>query len=242
MNQLILESIRVERNNKLICKDLSLVFNEEIYTLLGPNGSGKTSLLYALAQWLPLQAGNIKLNENNVVNLDTKARALLIGILPQNALINLSCSVFDFVLTGRFPYQSYFASPSDQDYAKVKEMLALLELSNLAKRCINTLSGGELQRAKIACILTQDPTVFLLDEPCNHLDIKYQLILLEYLKYLTKNKKKIIILSSHHYHLTKAFSEKNLLLFESGPTLYDAIITKKVLADLYQLPENCSLL
>ena len=138
--------------------------------IIGPNGAGKTTLLRCLAGELPLVAGGVLLNHQSLAALNARERARLLAYLPQT-------TPFAFAYTTMELVGLQVASARS-----LHDALETLELHPLVTRSLLSLSGGERQRAAIGRVLAQSPPILLLDEPLTHLDLRYQLRLLEHLK------------------------------------------------------------
>jgi iron complex transport system ATP-binding protein len=185
----------------------------EILAVTGENGSGKSTLLRAIAGLLPIDSGEITLDENALTTLTPKERAKLISVVFQTAAgAEFSeFTVFDTVLTGRFPYaKNFLASYSEEDRKIADKYIALTELDELKSRAITTLSGGQLQRVFLARAFCSEPKILLLDEPDNHLDLRYKKLLADILKkWITPER---CVISVFHNLQNALFSERLMLL------------------------------
>lgn len=141
--------------------------------IVGPNGSGKTSLLRALAGTLPVSGGSVALDNRGIDCYSDRERARRIALVVQEEPGDLPLTVADSVALGRFPQQGFAAQLTSADAAIVTATLRRVDMLDFARRRMDTLSGGERQRALIARALAQEATHILLDEPTNHLDIRH---------------------------------------------------------------------
>lgn len=139
----------------------------ELWAVLGPNGCGKSTLLLTLAGLLAPASGRVSLGGRNLHTLRDAARARLVGLLPQDGATDFHGTVASFAALGRLPHR-------DTASGLVAAALDALALGGLAARRCEHLSGGELQRARIAQLLAQDTPLMLLDEPFAHLDLAHQ--------------------------------------------------------------------
>ena len=188
----------------------------ECWGLLGRNGAGKTSLLKCLAGIIKPEEGSITLDSVPMGNYDRSQLALRIGMLFQENLSGLPATVFETVLLGRHPYSGALLKDSLEDIQIVEDILEEVELNKLKDRELDTLSGGELQKVGIALLLAQDPDVFLLDEPSNHLDIAFKARLKTILKDRVAGKSASLFLATHDINYVNEFCDKLVLLLENG--------------------------
>ena len=143
--------------------------------LLGPNGSGKTSLLRLLAGLARPVSGVVRLGDRDVHRMRVRERARVLALVEQEATTALDLSVRQVVELGRTPYRSRLVVGDPEGAEAVTVALRTAQVEELAGRAWRTLSGGERQRTHLARALAQQPEVLLLDEPTNHLDLRHQL-------------------------------------------------------------------
>ncbi|AUX79590.1 MULTISPECIES: ABC transporter ATP-binding protein [Sinorhizobium] len=150
----------------------------EMLGLLGPNGSGKTSLLRLLAGLKQPQSGRISLERQDIKAIPRRMMAQRVAFVEQHATTNANLTVVDVVKLGRFPHRSMFSGWTGADEEAVEEALLRSGMAGKRNERWQSLSGGEKQRAHIARALAQSPKELILDEPTNHLDIQHQIGLL----------------------------------------------------------------
>ena len=150
----------------------------EMLGLLGPNGSGKTSLLRLLAGLKQPHSGRIRLAAQDIKAIPRRTMAQRVAFVEQHATTNANLKVVDVVKLGRFPHHSMFSGWTSADEAAVEEALLRSGMAGKRNDRWQSLSGGEKQRAHIARALAQSPKELILDEPTNHLDIQHQIGLL----------------------------------------------------------------
>lgn len=202
---------------KTICCDLNLRINAgECWGILGMNGVGKTTLLHTLAGLKPAQVGDILVNGKPRSDYHARELAQLCGILFQDYLDTFPCTVLEAALIGRHPYMRQWQWESDADKSKARAALQQVGLADLEQRDITTLSGGERRRLAIATLLTQAPQIMLLDEPANHLDLHYQVNLLQQLTQDCRKNEKAMIMVMHDVNLAARFCDHVLLLSAKG--------------------------
>jgi iron complex transport system ATP-binding protein len=234
------KNFSVKIAQQVICHDLNLQIKPgETWGILGPNGSGKTTLLHALANLHPRLHGDILLKNKNILALSSKEIATQIGILFQTTQDTFPQSVFEYCLQGRYPHLSYFGWENKEDHDIAREALTIMALDNKLTQSIQTLSGGERRRLSIAQLLTQAPFIYVLDEPINHLDMDYQIKILNHFKTLTLQHHKSVILSLHDINLAYHYCDQIIMLWGDGTILQgtpDVVLTTENLSQLYQHP------
>ena len=155
--------------------DLSFRLNEgEWLMLAGPNGAGKSTLIEAIAQGVPY-TGTIRWGNEDIRSLKSSAFAQRIGVLSQKNNVSYAYTVEEIVGLGRYAYKAgLFSGRDDRGREQVDKALEMTGLTELRHASMLTLSGGEMQRVFLAQVFAQNPQVLILDEPANHLDLKYQ--------------------------------------------------------------------
>ncbi|KAB2761396.1 ABC transporter ATP-binding protein [Brucella anthropi] len=147
--------------------------------LLGPNGSGKTSLLRLIAGLKRPHSGHVVLDEKDINTVARRSVAQRVAFVEQHATTNAGLKVLDVVRLGRFPHRSMFSGWTGADETAVQDAIELTGMMAKRNDQWQTLSGGEKQRAHIARALAQTPKELILDEPTNHLDVQHQMNLLK---------------------------------------------------------------
>jgi len=167
--------ITVRYGDHTVVDDLSFELLEGQWLMLvGPNGAGKTTLIKAIAQGMPY-GGSMELEGKDIRRCKPAQLARKIGVLSQKNSVGYGYTVEEVVGLGRYAYTSSFLSSRDDGgMAQVERALEMTGLTDLRHTSVLTLSGGELQRTFLAQVFAQDPEILILDEPANHLDLKYQ--------------------------------------------------------------------
>jgi len=184
----------------------------EMVGLIGPNGSGKTTLIKLASGVLKPRRGEIKLDGSNLAHLSRKSVARSVAVVPQQFHIPFAFTVAEVVLLGRTPFVRPFAEESAADKLAVANAIELVNISKLAQRCFDELSGGERQKVILAMALAQQPKLLLLDEPTVHLDITYQIEFLELVRHLNKEKGITVIAALHDLNLASLYFDRLILL------------------------------
>ncbi|MCI0915135.1 ABC transporter ATP-binding protein [Pseudomonas putida] len=183
----------------------------EFVGLIGPNGSGKTSLLRCAYRATQPTAGQVSLNGVELWQRNPRWCAQRIAVVLQEFPEEFGLSVGEVVAMGRSPHKSLFEGDTADDLQLVAEVLERVGLSGYRERTFATLSGGEKQRVLLARALVQRPEMLILDEPTNHLDPRYQLGLLQHLRGLGLS----TLASFHDLNLAAAFCDR-LYVIDGG--------------------------
>jgi len=176
------------------------------YSISGCNGSGKTTLLQTLLNIKKATSGNIYLPEQ------VENKAHYFSYVPQNTILEFDFTVEETVMMGRYPYFSGLTGPGKKDRQKVKEALALTDITSLSHRSVTTLSGGERQRAIIARALAQDTPIMLLDEPVSQLDVYHQIEVLKLLRDIADKQNKTIVTVLHDLNQVNEFTDEVMVM------------------------------
>ena len=173
------------RGEREIFRRLKLSIGDgDMTALLGPNGVGKSTLLSMISGLLQPQAGSISLNGRPLRKWERQELSRTVALVPQSLYVPFSFRVEEIVAQGRVPYLGRFGNMSRHDLQVVEQAIEAVDVMPLRKRVYDELSGGEMQRVKIAIALAQQPKLMLLDEPTQHLDIGRQIEIVQLLRRL----------------------------------------------------------
>ncbi|RAK05130.1 iron complex transport system ATP-binding protein [Halanaerobium saccharolyticum] len=197
--------------------------------IIGPNASGKSTLLKNMSQTLKPESGAVYLDHQLLNDYSSLELAKKMAVVPQDTEVNFNFNVYDIIMMGRHPYQKRWSGLSQEDKKIVKEVMEVTDTLKLRGKLINELSGGERQRVIIARALAQKPDILLLDEPTSSLDINYQGEIYDLLNYLNQEFNLTIITVSHDLNLTAQYCEELLLLKEGR--IYAAGPAEEVLTE-----------
>lgn len=185
------------------------------YGILGPNGSGKTSLMRHILRLLETNQGELVLNQKNLNLYKRRELAKQIAFVPQNTTLDTSFTAYDIVMMGRAPYQKRFETASMKDRDIVFEAMGMTNCYYLKDQIFSMLSGGEAQRVITARAIAQQTPWLILDEPIAHLDIRYQIELMKHLKHLNEHKQTSILAVLHDINLASEYC-KQMILMKNG--------------------------
>jgi iron complex transport system ATP-binding protein len=221
---------------RLVIKDLSLAFNTgQITAILGPNGVGKTTLIFLALGWFRPQQGTVTLNEKPVWSYSNRERGKWMSLVPQKEHIPFEYSLLEYVLLGRIPYLRALEMPDEEDYRCAREMLNTVGLGDLWDESVTNLSGGERQLLLIARSLVQNPRILLLDEPTAHLDLKNKQKILRLLRALSSGGISIVF-TTHEPEIAFSCARHIVLMGEEGTVqtgLRDAMFREDLLSSVY---------
>lgn len=208
----------------------------ELIAFIGPNGAGKSTLLSIMSRLQGDFSGQLYIDQGEIRAWDSKELAQRLAILKQSNQVQARITVAELVAFGRFPYSRGRLRAADDKL--IHQALAEMHLTDLAEAEIQTLSGGQLQRAYIAMILAQDTEYILLDEPLNNLDMNHANQMMHLLRRLVTKLGKTVLLVIHDINFAAGFADeiialKNGRLFKQGTV--DEVITPAVLGELYEM-------
>ena len=209
-----IEKLNYSYGRKEVLKELSLDIDENKLTgIIGPNGCGKSTLAKNIIKYINGKFESFKIMDTDIRELTHKKIAQLISYIPQKSIIIPNISVFDYVLLGRFPLlKNSWDNYTKKDYEIVENNINLLNIKELRDRNIETLSGGELQKALLARALAQEAKILLLDEPTSALDLNNAVEFMKILKNISMKKEISVIIIIHDLNLASLFCDSLIIL------------------------------
>ena len=223
--------------NKQVVKNVDVNISKGKFTaFIGPNGAGKSTVLSMMSRLIEKDTGEVLIDEKELSDWNQTALAKKIAILRQSNMIHLKLTVRELVAFGRFPYSKGRLTKEDQ--ILIEQAITQLGLDNLADRYIDTLSGGQLQRAFIAMVFAQDTEYILLDEPLNNLDMNYAVQMMRVLRDLVDNHGKTVIMVLHDINFAASYADEIIAMKDGQIHLHDKtenVIQKEVLDELYNM-------
>ena len=208
-----------------------LLEDGEIGVLLGRNGTGKSTLFKCVLGILK-PTGSILFDGKDLTKLSRIERAKLIAYVPQEISFG-DLTVFDSVLTGRISRFGMMATKEDRDI--VNNVLEELEITHIASKNVNCLSGGERQKVAIARALAQEPRMLVFDEPTGNLDIQNEQLIFDLAKSIASKKHITILIAIHNLNFALAFGDK-FFMMKDGIIEYSGcaeILNEKTIDDIF---------
>lgn len=210
----------------------------KVTAILGPNGTGKTTLLHLMLGLLKPDQGQITIKGRQRSKYSRQESAQIMGLVPQFESIPFNFTVFEYVLLGRAPYLKPFQVPGSADVRICEQALSMLGIWALREKQVTALSGGERRLVHIARMLSQQPSILLLDEPTAHLDLENQSKILTLLRKLSGEGITVIITT--HDPNAAIFAADHFVLMKGGQVvkegLQESVMTTQHLKALYNAP------
>lgn len=208
-----INGLTVAYGQRIVLHNVSLeVRSGEVLALIGPNGAGKSTLVRAVSGVIPIQGGQVRTNGDDFAALSPMQRARYLAVVPQAVSLPAAYTVWETVLLGRTPYLGFLGQPSQKDEELARGALARVSALPLAERRVGELSGGEQQRVLLARALCQSTPILLLDEPTAHLDLQYQVSLLEIVSDLAHRDKLAVLIALHDLNLAARYADRMALM------------------------------
>ena len=209
-----------------------------LYSIMGGNGSGKTTILRCLSRILNPCEGTITVGGKTLQNLSRSECARLISAVPQEHTIIFPYRVHNMVIMGRAPYIGTFSMPGKNDSDLAEKAMEEVGITHIADKLYTKISGGERQLVLIARALAQNTPIMILDEPTNHLDFKNQIHILTILKRLVDEKGLLVLIATHDPNHTLHYADEVIIL-HNGSILTNGspqeVITKKTIKQVYNV-------
>ena len=208
-------SVRFRYLTDPVLRGIDMTVREgEMVGLIGPNGSGKTTILKLLSRVLLPESGTISLFGTEITALSNRSVAEFMAVVPQELSVSFPFRAFEVVLMGRAPFMGRAAFESTSDIEIARQAMRMTDTEPFENRAVNELSGGERQRVIIAKALAQEPRILLLDEPTSFLDLRHELEIYEILRKLNAERRLTILLVSHDLNLASQYCDRLVLLKE----------------------------
>ena len=233
MTVLEVSDIRFAYGDSEVLKGISMSADRnEIVSILGPNGVGKTTLLRCICNLLKPTSGTITICGNDTQGTSNRDMARYVGYVPQKADVSRT-TVFDAVLIGRRPRMGVTYSEHDMEVAW--NVMESLGLDDKPLKYVDEISGGEFQKVQIARAITQEPELLVLDEPSNNLDIANQQITMRMIEHAVRMRGLCTVMTMHDINLAACFSDKFVFVKDGKIEAFGGheVITPETIRSVY---------
>ena len=233
MSILSVKNVNFSYDERQVLHDVSFdAEKNNIISILGPNGVGKTTLLKCICNMHSPTSGTIEVDGVDVSSVSARELAKKVAYVPQKAIATKT-TVFDSVLIGRKPHIEWTTSEKDMEIAW--NVMESLNLGKLSLKYVDEISGGEFQKVQIARAITQEPSLLILDEPSNNLDIANQHITMRMIEHVVKQHGICTIMTMHDINLATYYSDKFLFIKGGRVIAYggNEVITPEVIREVY---------
>lgn len=233
-------SFRPDMVRAPVLDHVNCVFEKgHFYGIIGPNGSGKTSLIRHLLRLIPAQEGSVLFGDLLISDFRRKEIARLLSYVPQNIAADIPFTALETVMMGRNPYSSAFSPDTAEDRRAAAEAMRLTDTAMLTDTPFSVLSGGEAQRVLLARAIAQNTPWLILDEPVSSLDVYHQFSVLEMLRKQNIDSGKTVICVLHDINLASRYCDRFLLL-QSGRVIGQGgrgdVLRPDILENVYDIP------
>ncbi|MGI6635903.1 MAG: ABC transporter ATP-binding protein [Christensenellales bacterium] len=233
------QSLSVRYGERTVLNNVSFDLDAGQWLMVvGPNGAGKSTLLGAIAQSVPYK-GKVTVLGQDARHMRARKLARMLGVLAQNHRVGYGFSVEEVVALGRYAHRGHvFAARDPKGEEMVEHALKLTGMDALRKQSVLTLSGGELQRTFLAQVFAQNPDILLLDEPSNHLDLKYQREIYALIAQWLSQPGRAVLSVVHDLSLARKYGT-HALLMEAGHAVHQGachqVLTRDNLQAVYDM-------
>ena len=186
----------------------------QLISIIGPNGVGKSTLIYCMNKILSPVEGKVYIQSRDVTEISIRDLSKIMGFVPHATSDVFPMTVMDTVLMGRHPKSG--RKITEEDVRKAYAILEDLGIGELAMRPFDQLSAGQHQKVVLARGLAQEPDILLLDEPTSNLDIKHQMEVSRILKERSASLGMTVIMISHDLNIAAKYSAHVIMLYDGG--------------------------
>lgn len=202
------DQLTVGYDGKPLITNIKMQLNKgQILTLIGPNGSGKTTILKSITKYLTSLYGAVYIDNRSIDDMTNKDMSYKVAVVLTEKLKTELMTCEDVVATGRYPYTGRLGILSERDRQQTRDAMELVDVWGLRERDFTQISDGQRQRVLLARAICQEPQIIVLDEPTSFLDIRYQLELLDILRNMVKMRNVAVIMSMHELDLAQKISD-----------------------------------
>ena len=222
-------------------KDVSFsIPSGKLVGLIGHNGCGKTTMMRCINRMHEFQSGDILIDGETVKDKTITEIAKTVSNVPAELRNSFGLTVYETVMLGRYPYLKNLWWESKQDESIVMDTMKKFGVYHLMDKQLNMLSSGEMQRVLIAKAYVQEPRLMLVDEPTSHLDMKYKLNVMEYLRAMVKKDMSILV-AEHDISLMARYCDLCVIMKKGELVAFGnprEIITEELIQDVYEVSSS----
>jgi iron complex transport system ATP-binding protein len=216
---LILDKLQIGHDTSLFSADKITLKSGKLITLIGKNGSGKSTFFFTLLNQIKPIDGEIRLENNLLSNFSKKELSKKITFVASKFDGVQHLKVSDYLKLGRMPYTNFLGKISKLDQEKINKMVDLLDITYLLDKDTTKISDGERQICSIAKALVQETDIVLLDEPTAFLDYANKIKVLKILSKISKELNICILQSTHDLDLSLDYSDEYLIIAKNSSQL-----------------------
>ena len=232
MNAIQLSDVSFAYGTRRVLEKVSVqIAASERVALVGPNATGKSTLLKLMSGVLAPASGCVRINGRDLRTFPRKELSRKVAVLSQQFVVPFAFSAREIVQLGRTPHLHFLRGARGTDLHAVERAMELTNTLHLASRVFNELSGGERQRVMIAMALAQNPEILLLDEPTQQLDITRQAEILDLIADLNLREKLTIVAAIHELNAAARYFHRVIVL-HAGTLVADGVPQEVLRTDL----------
>ena len=205
--------------------------------LIGPNGCGKSTMMKCISRIHKDWTGTISIDGKQVGDMRPMDVAKMVANVPAEPGPTFGMSVMDLVMLGRYPFVNRVWWESREDEMKVREALKAFGLDHYRRKQVSLLSSGEKQRALIAKAYVQEPKIMLVDEPTSHLDMKYKLDVMEYLRRMSREDMTVLV-AEHDISLMARYCDYCIIMKKGSIVAMGdpkKVVTEDLIREVYEV-------
>ena len=236
------DNLTVGYDGKAVIRNICLnIHKGEIVTLIGANGSGKSTVLKTIAGYKERLGGNLFFMEKDLDSFSRKERAERFSVMLTEKVRTELMSCREVVETGRYPYTDYFGRLSQTDRQTVDEAIQLVDIGSFADKDFSQISDGQRQRVLLAKAICQQPEILILDEPTSYLDIHHKIRFLEIIRKLAEEKQMAVLISMHELDFAEKISDYTAAVKDGKVVHYGRpcdIFTDENIRILFDIPKE----
>lgn len=233
------EELSVGYRGKVLLGNINIGIEKgKILTLVGPNGTGKSTILKTIIRQLEKIGGTVYVGKQDMKTWNIREMAKQVSVVLTEKIHPELMTCEEVVAMGRYPYTNALGKMTPEDKKVVEKALRTVHGEELAERDFSSLSDGQKQRIMLARAICQEPEMLVLDEPTAYLDIRFKMDLLNVLRDMADREGLTVVMSLHEVELAKRVSDKVLCIGEEGIDRYGTpkeVFTPGYIAQLFHV-------